>query len=548
MSLVEYWKRLAPASASPAGPPGARTSSVEELVAMTLDGRVRIPVVQHGLAWEDRDVRDLFDSIYRGFPIGSLFLQQASAEAAEVRVGPIPVMGTERPDALWVVDGQQRLTSLAVALGRPAPVPTTPDDPFVIYFDAATEKFEIPSRIGAIASTWVPLPQLLDASHLTKWVSSWQHHGDAALRARIFEAGKRLREYRVPLYVIKTTDEEILRTIFERVNNDGKPLSWNELRDGLFGRGSKLPSSTPELADELIKLGMGRPDEDELSSCLVAYKGLDVTRSFDEHLRNDPARLDGAAAEALPVLRRALGFLRSDCKIPHLRLLPYPALLAALTRFFKEHPEPNDRTQTLLVRWIWRALVVTEHDDRAFRRSGIAAITADEEASMQALLQLVPAARLELELPAAFDPQSARSRLVLLGMASLAPRELERGQPIDVAVLVRTRDVDAFCPLFPPGSGETRGPANRVLLPNNGPAADSLRAFIERHGVDDPVLRSHAIDPAIAAAIRDGDSECALARRAQLLASTVNSLVGRMAAWGRSDRPSLEYLMKQASA
>ncbi len=293
--------------------------------------------------------------------------------------------------------------------------------------------------------------------------------------------------------------------------------------------GGKAPSSMSELADELTGLGMGRPAEDELLPCLVAHQGLDV-------------------AAALPVLRRVLGFLRSECKIPHLRLLPRSALLVVLTRFFGEHSEPNERTQTLLTRWVWRALLARDHDDRAHCAKGVAAVTADEEASMQALLRLVPASRTDFEMPATFDARDAGSRLVLLGMASLGPMKLEEGQPIHVPGLVREQGVDAFRPLFPLAGGETRGPANHVLLPGEGPALTMIRAFIERHGVDDPALRSHAIDPAVAAALAAHDPEQALARRARLLADSVNTLGSRMAEWGRSDSPSTEYLMRKASA
>jgi hypothetical protein len=527
--------------------PEAGTRAIDDLVAKILEGQVRIPVFQRGLAWDRDDVIELFDSIYRGFPIGSLLLQERPAEAAEVRVGPLTLMGAERSDALWVVDGQQRLTALAVTLGRPEPVPTTPDDPFVVYFDAATETFRTPPDGGGTETTWVPLPRLLDASRLADWVRSWKHHQDTVLRARVFEAGKRLREYRVPLYVVKTTDEQILHTIFARLNNRDKSLTWSELHAGLFGPEGRSPSSVAELAAQLARLGMGLPEERELLTCLVAHRGLDITRGFDEHLRGDSTLLDGVAAAALPALRKTLGFLRSECKIPHLRLLPYSALLVVLSRFFSEHPEPNDRTQTLLTRWVWRALLAPEHDDFAFRRRGVAAITSDEEASMQALLRIVPAARVEVELPTVFDPRSAKSRLVLLGMSSLSPRSLERGQPIDIAGQIRERDVDAFRPMFPPAGDQTRGPANRILLPGDDSAVTALRAFIEQHGVEDPVLRSHAIDPVVAAAIRDQDVAHALARRAQLLASSVRTLANRMAAWGRSDSPSTEYLMKQGS-
>jgi hypothetical protein len=532
-------------SQSTAGRPEARTESVVDLVAMVLDGRIRIPVLPRCFAWDSQNVLELFDSIHRGFPIGSLLLQQASAEAAEVQVGPIAVMATERREALWVVDGQQRLTSLAAALARPLPAPTTPDDPFVLYFDAATEAFRIPPETGVVESTWVPLPRLLAAAHLREWVLSWPHGEDALLRARILEAGKRLREYQVPLYAIRTTDEALLRTIFTRVNGADKQLRWSELRDALFERKRPAPASPRDLANELARLGMGAPEEDELLPCLVAYQGLDVSRSSQEHLRHDPQLLGRVSAAALPALRRALGFLRAECAIPHLRLLPYPALLAVLTRFFREHDEPNERTQTLLTRWVWRALLALRHDALAFQRSGIAAISSDEEASVQALLRLVPSTQTEVAVPAAFDDGSADSRLALLGMASRRPQELkDRGSAIDVTRLIRERGAQAFRPLFSTGDG----PANRLLLPGDGAAAASVRAFIARHGVDDAVLRSHAIDAAVAAAIRDDDTPTALARRAKLLASSIQTLSNRMAEWGRSDRPSLEYLMRLAGS
>lgn len=522
--------------------------SVEDLVATVLAGIARIPVFQRHLNWESKDVLALFDSIYRGFPIGSLLLREGGAEAAEVRVGPIKTIGTERDDALWVVDGQQRLTALAVGLGRPGPTPTSPTDPFVVYFDADTEEFVAPPRDGVIPSMWVPLPRLLDGATLSEWVFTWPHANDVNLRGRVFEAGKRLREYKVPLYIIRTQDEELLRTIFTRVNNNGKALKWTELHDGLFGHKGSSPSSLTELADALEKLGMGRPSDDELLPCLVAHQGLDVTRSFQEHLRRDPGFLEGVAARALPVLRNLLGFLRSDCEILHLRLLPYSTPLVVLTRFFKEHPRPNERTRSLLVRWVWRTILDTEHDDRALRRKGVAAVSDDEEASVQTLLGLVDKRRREFRMPAAFDARSAKSRIVLLGMASLNPQILDDGsEPIDVAQLIVERDAEAFRPLFPTGGLATASPANRVLLPGPGSAAGAFRHFIDEFGFDHPVLRSHAIDSVVAQTFSAGLVDAALMLRAELLAAGVQRLGDRMAAWDRSDRPSVDYLMRRAA-
>ena len=106
--------------------PEASTETVENLVRSVLGGKMRVPSFQRGLKWKAKDVRDLFDSIYVGYPIGALLLQKAPAEAGKVKLGPLQIQAPETQSALWVVDGQQRLVSLAAALGRPVPIPTPP--------------------------------------------------------------------------------------------------------------------------------------------------------------------------------------------------------------------------------------------------------------------------------------------------------------------------------------------------------------------------------------------------------------------------------------
>jgi uncharacterized protein with ParB-like and HNH nuclease domain len=56
----------------------ADTETVEDLVGLVRRGLVRVPSFQRGLKWESKDVIALFDSVYRGFPIGALLLRKAS--------------------------------------------------------------------------------------------------------------------------------------------------------------------------------------------------------------------------------------------------------------------------------------------------------------------------------------------------------------------------------------------------------------------------------------------------------------------------------------
>ena len=517
-------------------------------------GLVRVPRFQRGLKWKSSDVTELFDSLYRGYPIGSLLFYKRSAKADRLPLGPLMVEAPEASEAWWVVDGQQRVTALTVGLTRPVPIPTRPSaqDPYVLFFDAENQKFEPPPPTGRVPSSWVPVPILLDATRLSEWVFAWQHGADEALRRAVFEAGPRIREYTIPLYLIETEDSNVAEEIFYRINQAGAPLEWKEVHKALFGGEDSFPSTLADLSEELADVGMGHLDEDRLLTCLFALRGLDPTRSLAEHYRRDPEILRGAVREALPVLRRVLSFLRRDAGIPHLRLLPKSILLDVLTRFFLHIEDPSPRTRSLLARWFWRTVLgAGSFDDRTLRRRGITAVGGGEEESVQALLRLVHKDRPRPpELPETFDARADDSRIVLLALAHLGPRDLTSGEPIDIAALLEERDKDAFVKILKrPGLKGSRSAANRILHPKGVPILRPLKRqtlwqFID--GGDDPILRSHVIDPLAAELLGANDLDGFLARRSETLTEEVRLFSERMAAWDHNDRPSIEYLLTEA--
>jgi hypothetical protein len=537
--------------------PEAGTESVADLVDHAQKGKIRIPELQRPLKWTTDDVIALFDSIYRGLPVGSLLFWKRKGAASQVRLGPLSVTAPELTDAWWVVDGQQRLTSLAAGLARPLPLPSRTDsrDAFVIYFDPTTGRFESPTRDGNVPDEWVPLPALLDASALQEWIHGWAHAKEAELRRRVFEAGARIRDYKLPRYVVDAPDDEegrsLLREIFFRVNKSGRPLDWAEVHDALYGGSGRAPSTTRELAEQLATLGMGRPDQGLLTNCLVALRGLDVTRPLAEHHRRDPDAVRGAVVEALPVLRQALAFLTKRAAIPHLRLLPRTMILEVLTRFFAKHPEPSARTLDLLVRWVWRALT-GEHglDERTLERRAIAAVGDDEEDSVQAMLRLVPRKPPEhFALPPTFDARTAESRVALLALASLSPRRFSDGQPLDIAALIDENDVDAFAQIVRPGPDRPSGagaPENRILHAGPGTMRRLIIERVSSLGFQDLVLQSHAITPSCAQALADGHVETFLAERRARIEAALRALALRLGGWQRGDRdrPTIGHILR----
>lgn len=97
-------------------------ASVEELVGMIERGELRLPEMQRRYVWRSTRVRDLLDSLYRGYPSGAILLWETDEE---VPLQEMAVTQQSNPyqSTRLLLDGQQRLTSLsAVIRGEPVKV------------------------------------------------------------------------------------------------------------------------------------------------------------------------------------------------------------------------------------------------------------------------------------------------------------------------------------------------------------------------------------------------------------------------------------------
>ena len=95
-------------------------ATVEELVGMIERGELRLPEMQRRYVWRSTRVRDLLDSLFRGYPSGAILLWQTD-EAVPLQELAVAQQGNPYESTRLLLDGQQRLTSLS-ALIRGEPV------------------------------------------------------------------------------------------------------------------------------------------------------------------------------------------------------------------------------------------------------------------------------------------------------------------------------------------------------------------------------------------------------------------------------------------
>src|SRR2546428_10821691 len=97
-------------------------ATVEELVGMIERGELRLPEMQCRYVWRSTRVRDLLDSLYRGYPSGAILVWESDEEVPLQRFAVTQQKKPHQSSRLRR-DGQQRLTSLsAVIRGQPVPV------------------------------------------------------------------------------------------------------------------------------------------------------------------------------------------------------------------------------------------------------------------------------------------------------------------------------------------------------------------------------------------------------------------------------------------
>lgn len=97
-------------------------ASVEELVGMIERGELRLPEMQRRYVWRSTRVRDLMDSLYRGYPSGAILLWETD-EPPPLQDFAVPQQANPYRSTRLLLDGQQRLTSLsAVIRGEPVSV------------------------------------------------------------------------------------------------------------------------------------------------------------------------------------------------------------------------------------------------------------------------------------------------------------------------------------------------------------------------------------------------------------------------------------------
>lgn len=508
---------------APFSPPAASQQIVDltRLLEWSREGRLRLPRFQRGFVWKKPDMLALFDSIARGFPIGSLlFARWTDGDEGEDHLGPLR-LPRSTGDRLLILDGHQRVVTLAGVLLRDdsAWQGEAGDDRWDICIEVVEERFVHHRINGALPPTMLPVHHMVDVVRFWEWADSARHQIGHERVRRLQLIAQAFQTYRVPITIVEVDGSTAIE-IFSRLNTSGRPLATAELFAArAYGAGFDLGRALASLRRSIEARGFGVIPDARLLELARASAGLrSVDLQFERFRADEAEALDRAFDRITGGLGGAFDFLDA-LGVHTTALLPHTRQLTLLALFFERCRTPTTAQRAFLRRWFWVTaftgwLTIAARNRHAFRYAIFdfqEALPRDPEPAVVGHLDLDHQAS---ATPTQLDLRQARVRAMLCALLRRAPRgpDGEIIGPRRLAERLRSGSTEAMAPVFGrPVSGEAfRNPANWIFRPpdERGAAAEWLTRLAERPLQQrQAILDSHLVSVEAFGAIQRGRAD-----------------------------------------
>jgi hypothetical protein len=316
-------------------------------------GRIRIPRFQRNFVWGKSKILELLDSMYRGYPIGSIFLWLAPTKYNDLfrkidgLEQPLP---NEYAGSSFVLDGQQRLISLFVTIrglvfGR--------EDYSNIAFDLHDKKFVYKQNANNIR--YVRVCDLLHSTnHLKIYNALEDEHKLSFDNCRTI-----LTSY--PLSIVTVYDQSLegVVTIFQRINKSGKELtSYDLVCANLWTEEFDLRERVKsDLINYFRDKNFGELSERNIAQGIAMCLSPVADASSETQLRLVSEAVQENWGKYVESYRLAVDFVRQNLGVERASFIPYEAMLPVLASYYFRNNNKAPASvahKEFLCEWFWR--------------------------------------------------------------------------------------------------------------------------------------------------------------------------------------------------
>lgn len=373
-------------------------------------GHTQLPDFQRGWVWDDNHIKSLIASLSLSYPIGAVMFLEAGGVPFKPRLFEGVILQPAPKPKTFVLDGQQRLTSMYLALRSGQPVKTRTEkgteirrvyfldmamclDPEADREDAVVsvpESLKVTSDFGRKVDLDIstsaaqfekrvfPVSLLFDIQGFMTWESGFSAYYQFGAAAMQFmqqfrnEIWLRFQQFKVPaIELTQDTPREAVCQVFEKVNTGGVTLTVFELMTATFASDAG-EFNLREDWDARCERLTAKHDVLEAVDGTSFLTAVTLLASYRKHLekktsvsckRTDVLKLTlpefkGLQAQLEAGFKRAAELLAEE-KIFDARSLPYATQLiplAAICAQLGDKTTQHNIKQRLL-RWYWTGVM-----------------------------------------------------------------------------------------------------------------------------------------------------------------------------------------------
>lgn len=518
---------------------------LEQVLGEIAAGRLRVPKFQRPFVWRPEQMLHLFDSIERGYPIGSLLVWDTNRHLPSLdRIADIKIPAPPRDGTVsYLLDGHQRLSTLfGSLLRRPAGEDLSSQREWMwhIYRDLEnranrTDRFRHWRRTGSPPEHYLPMRSVLRTmdflAYSRRLSEAMSDRGMLdALVEEAEELAHRIKSYQIAVVRLKGGDLRHAVEVFSRLNSSGQSMTPDQMVSALTYQteGDSLADQIDAIREGLAGIGYGHVTPITIFRSILAVAGEEDVQ--DVRWEALATRVHGKLAEAVEntdrALRRAVSFLRTQVRVPLGRLVPYQPQIMLLTACFHHNPEASNTQLQTLERWFWGT---------SWSGFFAGANTTQVKNALQQMKKFAQgktvspwdpqAAR---PFPDRFDMRSARVRaFILWELREFDQRYIPGRGGVDPVETLAKSDAEAYEHVVRKVASASH-PANRLIFPTD--AGMSVRRTLVDLSVDDEaeVLASHGIPARALERLRDGDGEGFITERAEYLTAREREFIREM--------------------
>ena len=328
---------------------------IPELISEIQRGNLRIPRFQRDYVWPRTKVVKLLDSIYNEYPIGSFFFWDAPPEY-NFFYKEVPELNIPKPDNYsnirFILDGQQRITSLYVALGGLQLGNRNSDDYSKIAFDLDKENFFV-VRGSRLSKKHNPFYKMLNEDEQFRIFENL----DEKQRKTFQHLNKIFSTYPLSVVYVRGIKLDEAVEIFERINQGGKPLSLFDLVVAStwtpdFDLKERIES---DINGYLKEKGFGKIEPGIVSQLVALITKGGCTNAFQLQMKTK--EIKGIWKQAVDSLKLAIDFLSENLGVKIYDFIPYPAIIPLVSYFYykKDNKAFTQKETETINKWFWRA-------------------------------------------------------------------------------------------------------------------------------------------------------------------------------------------------